>query len=191
MKSIPVIPSIIVGAAIAVMIALGFWQLGRMDEKEALIVRAEQALKMSAEVEYPSDPASIDDVIYRRTSVTCESASGWTTVAGTSARGEKGVAQRVSCQRPDAEPLTVDIGWSRDPAPVEWAGGEVSGVIAPGGRIVATTPLAALEPLAAPDPRNLPNNHLAYAGQWFFFALTALVIYLLALRRPGTRAKDE
>jgi surfeit locus 1 family protein len=29
----------------------------------------------------------------------------------------------------------------------------------------------------------LPNNHLMYAGQWFFFALTALVIYVLALRK--------
>ena len=37
--------------------------------------------------------------------------------------------------------------------------------------------------LAPPDPGDLPNNHLMYAGQWFFFALTALVIYLLALRK--------
>ncbi len=37
--------------------------------------------------------------------------------------------------------------------------------------------------MAPPDPNDLPNNHLAYAGQWFFFALTALVIYWLALRR--------
>ena len=52
-------------------------------------------------------------------------------------------------------------------------------------------PLAGLEPLAAPDPRDLPNNHLAYAGQWFFFALTALVIYILALRRRSTRARAD
>ncbi|HSM52948.1 MAG TPA: SURF1 family protein, partial [Erythrobacter sp.] len=25
--------------------------------------------------------------------------------------------------------------------------------------------------------------HLAYAGQWFFFALTALVIYWIAIRK--------
>jgi len=28
-----------------------------------------------------------------------------------------------------------------------------------------------------------PNNHLSYAIQWFFFAATALVIYVLALRK--------
>ena len=33
--------------------------------------------------------------------------------------------------------------------------------------------------------------HLAYAGQWFFFALTALVIYVLALRRKATRARAD
>ena len=37
--------------------------------------------------------------------------------------------------------------------------------------------------MAAPDPGDLPNNHLAYAGQWFLFALAAAVIYVLALRR--------
>jgi surfeit locus 1 family protein len=50
-------------------------------------------------------------------------------------------------------------------------------------RLIAETPQAGLEPLAPPDPGDLPNNHLAYAVQWFFFAATALVIYVLALRR--------
>jgi surfeit locus 1 family protein len=59
----------------------------------------------------------------------------------------------------------------------------VRGVIAPGGVLQAAQPVAGLAPLAPPDPSDLPNNHLAYAGQWFFFALTALVIYVLALRR--------
>lgn len=49
-------------------------------------------------------------------------------------------------------------------------------------KLVADEGQGGLEPLARPDPANLPNNHLAYAGQWFFFALTALVIYVLALR---------
>jgi surfeit locus 1 family protein len=48
---------------------------------------------------------------------------------------------------------------------------------------VADPPVGGLAANAAPDPADLPNNHLAYAGQWFFFALTALVIYVLALRR--------
>lgn len=59
----------------------------------------------------------------------------------------------------------------------------VDGVIAPGPRLVADPAAAGLVPLAKPDPRDLPNNHLSYAVQWFLFALTALVIYALALRR--------
>ena len=49
--------------------------------------------------------------------------------------------------------------------------------------LVADPPVAGLQANAPPDPRDLPNNHMAYAFQWFFFAITALVIYGLALRR--------
>mgnify|MGYP001277560730 CR=1 FL=1 len=83
----------------------------------------------------------------------------------------------------------IDIGFTRDPTPVDWAGGEIAGIIAPGGRIVAVEPVAGLEQLSPPDPSSLPNNHLAYAGQWFFFALTALIVYVVALRRRSTPAK--
>jgi len=62
----------------------------------------------------------------------------------------------------------------------------VAGVIGPGAgeevRLIASPPLAGLEASAMPDPGELPNNHLSYAVQWFLFALTALVIYGIALR---------
>jgi cytochrome oxidase assembly protein ShyY1 len=29
----------------------------------------------------------------------------------------------------------------------------------------------------------MPNNHLAYAVQWFLFAAIALIIYIIAVRR--------
>lgn len=87
------------------------------------------------------------------------------------------------------EPADVVLGWSRSPDPVEWKGGYVAGTVVPTGelgfKIVADPPLAGLEANAKPDPGDLPNNHLAYAVQWFFFAATALVIYVLALRRRG------
>ena len=193
---IPIIPTIIVAAAIAVMIALGFWQLARMGEKEALIAQAEQNLRMSSEAAYPLDGQGIEEVLYRRTRITCEEVLSVNPRAGTNARGAKGWAQRVSCAVAGRDaPLDVDIGWSLRPEPVEWQGGEVRGTIAPGGRVVSASGLAGLEPLASPDPRALPNNHLAYAGQWFFFALTALAIYIIALRRRGgargTRAKED
>ncbi len=191
MTRIPILPTILVVAAVAVMIALGFWQLDRKDQKEALIASAERSLAMSTEVDFPADPAAREALIYRRTTVTCAAVDGVTTVAGTSASGQKGVAHRTGCILPGGELVTVDLGFSRDPHPVEWAGGEVRGIIAPGGRIVAAQDVAGLERLAPPDPRSLPNNHLAYAGQWFFFALTALVIYVLALRRRGREARGS
>ncbi len=191
---IPILPTIIVAGAIAVMVALGFWQLSRMDEKEALIAQAEQNLRRSSEVEYPMNTARMDEVLYRRTTIDCAEVLSVNPRAGTSARGAKGWAQRASCAVAGRDaPLNVDIGWSLRPEPAEWQGGEVRGTIAPGGRVVSASGLAGLEPLASPDPRALPNNHLAYAGQWFFFALTALAIYILALRRRagGTRAKED
>ena len=57
MRRIPIFATVIVAAAIAVMIALGFWQLGRMEEKDALIQRAERSLEMAEPVGYPGDPA--------------------------------------------------------------------------------------------------------------------------------------
>jgi surfeit locus 1 family protein len=37
--------------------------------------------------------------------------------------------------------------------------------------------------VARPNPDDVPNNHMAYAVQWFLFAAAAAVIYLLALRK--------
>ena len=81
----------------------------------------------------------------------------------------------------------IALGWSRDPAQVDWDGGEVEGVIAPGrsgaARLIASRPPPGLALLAAPDPADIPNNHLAYAVQWFLFAAVAAVVYALALRK--------
>ena len=46
----PLIPTILVLAAVAVMIALGVWQLQRKSEKEALIALFQHNLAMSAMV---------------------------------------------------------------------------------------------------------------------------------------------
>lgn len=194
-RRIPVLPTIIVAAAIATMIALGFWQLDRKGQKEAMLERYHRAEAMSSLATYPAPDEDIEPVLYRMTRIDCASPSSPTSVAGRGQNGATGVAQRVECELASGRKVKVDIGFSRDPAPVAWGGGEVQGIIAPGGRVVATVPLAGLAPLAAPDPADVPNNHLAYAGQWFFFALTALVIYILALRRRiqsgGREAKGE
>jgi surfeit locus 1 family protein len=55
--------------------------------------------------------------------------------------------------------------------------------------LIAAEPVAGLAANPAPDLKSVPNNHLAYAVQWFLFAGVAVVIYILALRRKGSSSK--
>lgn len=231
MPRFPLIPTVVVLAAVAIMIALGFWQLGRLEEKQALIAEY-QAAQANKGFQF-LDP-SLPEAAYTRTIEYCGDPDDQKAVAGRNARGQSGWVHVVRCsiggawpeteeavrtldalhmaasgvKRPltDAEvqsmikdmketrlpdhvlqPADLVLGWSQSPDQVAWEGGFVAGTIVPigelGFKIVADPPLAGLMANAKPDPTDLPNNHLAYAGQWFFFALTALVIYVLALRR--------
>ena len=183
-RRVPIIPTIFVVAAVATMIALGIWQLGRLKEKEALLARYQAAAGASGLVPFPTAGDGAD-TWFRRSEVACLGAKVADPVAGTAASGQAGWVHRATCTVSGGAAVVVDLGFSRDLAKPDWRGGKVTGVIAPGPRLVADPPLAGLQPMARPDPGDLPNNHLAYAGQWFFFALTALVIYVLALRRRG------
>lgn len=190
-RKIPVFATLVVLAAVATMIALGIWQLGRADEKEAMIAQYESALAMSSPIAWPANPADYEAAHYRRSVLDCESVLDIRGTAGRSVQGVQGISQIALCQRDGANQegageVEIALGWSRQPILADWSGGEVRGLIVPAGdmlRLIAMPPVVGLEPLASPDPADLPNNHLAYAGQWFFFALTALVIYILALRR--------
>ena len=195
---IPVLPTIIVGAAIAVMVALGFWQLARMDEKEAMLARFASAQTTDAPVVFPRSPEEIDDALYRRSSVTCAEVLSQRTTPGHNEAGRTGIAQMARCTLAGGGEAEIAVGWTPTPQVIQWNGGAVEGVVGPAGteaRLVASPAGDGLETLARPDPADIPNNHLAYAGQWFFFALTALVIYTLALRRRTggrtTRARDD
>ncbi len=179
---VPIIPTIIVLAAVSTMIALGIWQLGRRAEKEALIARYEAAASTGEIAPFPLEGEG-EDVLFRRSQLSCFEVTGIEAVSGTSASGQKGWVHRARCVESLAATIPVDLGFSRNLATPAFTGGVVIGTIAPGPRLVADPPAAGLEPMAKPDPGDLPNNHLAYAGQWFFFALTALVIYVLALKR--------
>ncbi len=183
---LPLLPTLLVAAAVAMMIALGVWQLGRSEEKAALLARYGAAEASPGIVPYPATPAQGEQVLYRRSALDCTEALSVRETAGRSARGEPGWAVIARCRLPGGETTEVALGWSRAPGGPVWSGGRVNGIIAPAGegtRLVASPPQAGLAELARPDPGNLPNNHLSYAVQWFFFAGTAIVIYLLALRR--------
>ena len=185
-RKLPLIPTLVVLAAVATMVALGVWQLQRAQWKEDLLGRFGQAQTMSSAVEWPDSPAEYERALYRHARITCAEVTGMDATAGRSAEGQAGWAHVAHCRLPDGGEAVVAMGWSQDPRSPEWAGGEVGGFIGPAGkgvRLVAAPAQAGLQQLAAPDPNDVPNNHLAYAFQWFFFALTALAIYWLALRR--------
>lgn len=185
-RRIPVLATLVVALSIAVMIALGFWQLKRMDQKDAQLARYERAARASSEVEWPSRSSAYEDALYRRSTIDCRAVERVETVAGHSAKGDTGWAHMARCRLPDGSRAEVALGWSRNPQAASWEGGVVPGFVGPyrgGVKLVASPPIARLEQLAAPDPRDVPNNHLSYAVQWFLFALTALVVYVLALRK--------
>ncbi len=184
-RKVPIVPTLIVLAACATMIALGFWQLDRKAQKEALLARYAQAQTMSSAIPWPS-PADYESALYRHARVDCTRVLGIDATAGRSESGVSGWAHIARCRYNGPGAVDIALGWSRSPESPRWGGGEVGGMIGPYGKVVklvASPPQAGLEQLAMPDPADIPNNHLAYAGQWFFFALTALVIYMLALRR--------
>lgn len=183
MRSIPIIPTAFVLLCVAIMIALGFWQLGRADEKDAMLALYQSISAEADRVPYPVDEADLEQKLYRPTSIECLAVSDMRSTAGTNVVGVKGWAHVAQCTLENDLTAEVALGWSRDPTAPVWTGGAVTGVLAPGGKIIADPALADLGPLAKPDPADLPNNHLAYAGQWFLFALTALIIYIIALRR--------
>lgn len=183
MRRIPIIPTLIVLAAVAVMIGLGIWQLERMAEKEALLARYETAVTMSSDAEWPRDPATLDQVLFRHARIDCRIVGPDRPMAGRNASGVSGWAHVFACELGDGRKADVVMGWSKQPSSLNWKGGEIGGVIAPGMRLIADQQLPGLETSARPDPRDVPNNHWSYAVQWFLFALTALVIYALALRK--------
>ena len=176
------LPTLLVLIAAGVMIRLGFWQLDRMHEKEALLAGYAAARAMSADVPFPRDAEAASKVLYRHSTLECRRVLGVSSMAGRSADGDPGLSLTARCERADGGAALVVLGWSKAVVTPDWRGGVVRGTVAPGPRLVADTPVAGLSRSAAPDPSEIPNNHFAYAVQWFLFAATALVIYALALR---------
>lgn len=179
---LPLIPTLLVLAACGVMIALGVWQLGRSEEKAEMLARFAAIPVDAPALELRGANGWDEDLLYRRVTFTCPAPGPLRSTAGTNASGAKGWTHIAPCALSERDAVEVVLGWSRDPISVVWSGGDVAGMLGPNKKVFADPPLADLEPLAQPDPKDLPNNHLAYAGQWFFFAVTALVIYGFAVR---------
>jgi hypothetical protein len=208
---LPIIPTVVVAAAVATMIGLGIWQLQRAEWKEGLIARYHQAGNQPP-MAWPAMPANVEDILFRRANGFCLSVTGWRVEGGRAQSGRIGYRHIAECSTGAEGPgMLADMGASPDPAVrPSWRGGAVSGTITaepqntslfehllgrappPRPMLVSERGAPGLEASAAPSPEGITNNHLAYAVQWFFFAIAAAVIYVLALRRrsrPSPRSE--
>ena len=192
-RRFPVFATLVVVAAVATMIALGVWQLQRLAWKEALLARYARTETMSSSVPWPRDAAAAEAALFRHAQIACDRVLSQGATAGHNLVGTTGWAQTARCAIDGGGEATVALGWSQAPLIKPWAGGKIEGLVAPGEggsvRLIAGKPPAGLQPLAPPDPREIPNNHFAYAIQWFLFAGVALAIYGIALwkrMRPST-----
>lgn len=191
MKRVPVVATIVVVLAVCAMIGLGCWQLfDRLPRKEAFLA---QLAANPTKPAIPFPAVADERLLFRRATATCPPPAAIRR-AGAGASGFRLIA---TC----ASGLQVQLGTTRDPAKdAAWGGDAVTGYIAhaPDARpliaglfdlaptplmLVADTPPPGLTANARPDLSAIPNSHLAYGIQWFFFAGVAGVIYVLALRR--------
>jgi cytochrome oxidase assembly protein ShyY1 len=196
---VPIGATIVVALAIAAMIALGVWQLGRRDQKLALL-RLYAANQHRSTIAMPAMPD--DAVLFRRAYATCLHPSAWSREAGRAADGSSGWRAVAQCAPGGGRAgFAVQMGVGGDPLHnPAWAGGPVRGYIthapehraliaaalsraAPELMLVADSPLPGLKPNPAAKLDDIPNNHLAYAVQWFLFAAIAAIIYAVALWR--------
>lgn len=184
---LPVLPTLLVALAVAAMVALGFWQIQRLHQKEALLAEYAAAAGKPA-VAFPNVPTD-RALLFRHAEAFCLQPVGWRASAGRNRAGEPGWRHVADCRTSAEGPgIAVDMGWSKDSgAPAQWKGGEVRGVIGPDhdGQVllVSDEAVPGLQPSAPPSLDEIPNNHFAYAVQWFLFAGVAVVIYGIALRR--------
>ncbi|WP_336958840.1 SURF1 family protein [Sphingobium aquiterrae] len=201
-RRLPVLATLIVIAAVATMIGLGVWQLSRHAEKTAVLAEL-RANPAKPSVSFPRFGPVDTALLFRPSSLHCLRVVGWREEAGHAADGSTGYRAIADCATGAEGPgALVAVGVAARPGvKPAWTGGQVEGWISdePDHRsllsrmtgkamplrpmLIARTPSPDLKPAAPPSPDDVPNNHLAYAVQWFFFAAVALVIYALALRK--------
>lgn len=202
MKRPPILATLVVLVAVATMIAFGVWQLQRRSEKEALLALYRANLGKPA-VSFPVLPPVPDAALFRPSSLVCLEVGGWQVEGGRAADGSTGYRHIARCRTGAEGPgALVDMGIAPDPRfRPQWTGGTVTGTVTTApqhvsvfGRLlgrappatallIAAQPAPGLKASARPNPDDVPNNHLAYSVQWFFFAAVALLIYGLAVRR--------
>ena len=121
MPRLPIIPTIVVVAAVATMIALGIWQLGRAEEKEALIAEYQAALSSDERlVRLPRNEHSGRWHLFRKIDVQCDQVIEWRTTAGRNSSNQSGFTHIARCVDngvlafDSPQPMfEIALGWSR------------------------------------------------------------------------------
>ncbi|MFQ3666811.1 MAG: SURF1 family cytochrome oxidase biogenesis protein [Sphingomonadaceae bacterium] len=184
-RGLPLVPTLMTLPALALLVGLGVWQLQRAEWKDALLARLAEAPALP-EVSLSSLPEDFD---FRRARAHCRGDLPVRYEGGQSADGRPGFVARVTCPPLGRQPaFEADLGWQPRPT----GAGRVSldtilkGLLrdrgadrSPRVRLVAEAPPPglALAPARLPSLADVPANHRAYAGQWFFFATVLAVIY--------------
>ncbi len=206
-RPFPILSTLTVIIAVGIMIALGVWQLQRKDEKEALLALF-AANEGKPAMAFPVSGPVPNEAMFRTSSISCLNVVSWRTGSGRDVTGKAGITYFAQCRTGAEGPgFLASMGVSDRPnIKPDWKGGPLTGMIvtepsrssliakmfgtAPvlGPMLVSETPLPGMRAVAKPDPDDVPNNHLAYAVQWFLFAGSALIIYMLALWKRQAKA---
>jgi hypothetical protein len=190
-RRLPVVPTIVVAILLALMVGFGFFELHRAGESRQWLAeyRSNSKLPPIAYPATPTDPLPL----FRWASGFCQRVVGHRAIGGRNGKGDVGWVHIVDCATgAEGRGMSVEVGWSEDPnAPVNWSGGPVSGVIVRDRvhriRLVAATAPPGLQPAGLPSVEDAvpvtPGRATLYAIQWFSFAIIALIIYGLAVRK--------
>jgi surfeit locus 1 family protein len=200
-RRLPLLPTLMTLAMLAILIGLGAWQLQRREWKHELIrqLEAAQNQPLLEPADFLAAMTGERSVQYRRAELPCSPGTvlPYDIKGGSSATGTSGYLVLVSC-RPNKKPpdIVAVAGWTRRPDAVRTpiaVDTVFTGLVierpygdAPGRPQFMLIPDTAVPPLAVsrlPSPQDLPDNHLSYAGQWFGLAIVLATIYGLWLRR--------
>src|SRR4051812_7519102 len=93
----PLVPTLIVLAAVILMVRLGIWQLHRAHEKEAMLARYEQNSTLPP-MALPPVAVADDKLLYRTATAFCLQVAGWRQAGGESASGKGGTRYLAECR---------------------------------------------------------------------------------------------
>src|SRR4051794_19895726 len=115
-RRLPVLPTIVVLAAVAGLIALGVWQLQRATRKEALLGRY-AAAEEAPPIVFPTMPLRDDQLpLFRHATGVCLRVVGHRAIGGENRSGEPGYVQILDCATGAEGPgMSVEVGWSKNP----------------------------------------------------------------------------